>query len=147
MSARDAAGGADLDRVVFFSDGVFAIAITLLVINLHVLNVAGHRLSDALLHLWPRVLSYGLSFAVIGLYWMGHHRMFRHIRAVDRLLIVLNLILLGLVAFLSHSASAVVGRSIRTAFASPRAGEYGRGLVFVARSALRVRYADEGVFD
>ncbi len=103
----------ELDRIIFFSDGVFAIAITLLVIGLKVpslpSNVANGELSRRLLDEWPRVLSYALSFAVIGLFWIGHHRAFRHVRGFDHRLILLNLLFLGLIAFLPFP-TAVLGR-------------------------------------
>jgi uncharacterized membrane protein len=103
----------ELDRIIFFSDGVFAIAITLLVIDLKVpslpSSVSDATLSDHLLDAWPRVASYALSFAVIGLFWMAHHRLFAHIRRFDHRLIVLNLVFLGLIAFLPYP-TAVLGR-------------------------------------
>jgi uncharacterized membrane protein len=103
----------ELDRIIFFSDGVFAIAITLLVIGIRVpslpSDVGNAELSRHLLDEWPRVLSYAVSFAVIGLYWIGHHRAFAHIRRFDHRLIVLNLLFLGLIAFLPWP-TAVVGR-------------------------------------
>jgi len=103
----------ELDRIIFFSDGVFAIAITLLVIGLRVPALPSHvsnsELSRRLLDEWPRVLSYTVSFAVIGLYWIGHHRAFAHIRRFDHRLILLNLTFLGLIAFLPFP-TAVIGR-------------------------------------
>jgi uncharacterized membrane protein len=103
----------ELDRIVFFSDGVFAIAITLLVIGLKVPSLPSGftdgELSHRLLDEWPRAASYAISFAVIGLYWIAHHRVFAHLRRFDRRLIVLNLVFLGLIAFLPFP-TAVFGR-------------------------------------
>jgi uncharacterized membrane protein len=111
--AAEAERTTELDRIIFFSDGVFAIAITLLVIGLRVpalpSHVADSELSRRLLDEWPRVLSYAVSFAVIGLYWIGHHRFFGHIRRFDHRLILLNLAFLGLIAFLPFP-TAVLGR-------------------------------------
>jgi uncharacterized membrane protein len=111
--AAEAERTTELDRIIFFSDGVFAIAITLLVIGIRVpalpSNVANSELSRHLLDEWPRVLSYAVSFAVIGLYWISHHRFFGHIRRFDHRLILLNLVFLGLIAFLPFP-TAVLGR-------------------------------------
>jgi uncharacterized membrane protein len=90
----------DVDRVVAFSDGVFAIAITLLVLSIDVPDVPQRKLGDALEDLLPYVFTYFLSFLVVGLYWLAHHRMFRALERVDRNLLWLNLALLSLVAFL-----------------------------------------------
>ena len=96
------AGRLEYDRVVFFSDAVFAIAITLLIVDLQVPEVAhvesGRQLRDAL----PRIGGFALSFAVIGLFWMGHHRLFRHIKGLNWSLVLLNLLFLGCIAFLPH---------------------------------------------
>jgi uncharacterized membrane protein len=90
----------DVDRLVAFSDGVYAIAITLLVLSLSVPNGPDDRLGDELRDLGPQLLSYALSFAVIGRYWVAHHRMFRSLRRVDGTLLTINLALLGCIALL-----------------------------------------------
>jgi len=86
-----------LERVVFFSDAVIAIAITLLVIGLVVPSIA--HANDAtfiqlLTDLAPRYLAFAFSFAVIALYWLAHHRMFRYIVHWDGGLLRLNLVFL-----------------------------------------------------
>jgi hypothetical protein len=95
----DDRGAAALERLVFFSDAVFAIAITLLVIEIDVPAGEGDLLA-ALRELAPQLTSFLVSFAVIGTFWMGHHRMFRHIDAESPRLVQLNLLLLFCVAFL-----------------------------------------------
>jgi uncharacterized membrane protein len=81
-------------RVEAFSDGVFAIAITLLVLNLKVpAGPAGH-LGQALTRQWPTYAAFLLSFAFIGIMWVNHHRLFNHIRRSDNGLLFLNLLLL-----------------------------------------------------
>jgi uncharacterized membrane protein len=96
--------GRALDRMIAFSDGVFAIAMTLLVLSLTVPSLTGSadevngELWDALKEQSPELLSYAISFAVIGRYWLIHHRTFRLVRRADAPLLVWNLALLGLVA-------------------------------------------------
>ncbi len=81
-----------------FSDGVFAIAATLLVLNVHVPSGAPH-LAHALVELWPSIVAYLISFLLIGLIWANHHSMFVHFARVDRPLQFLNVLLLADVAF------------------------------------------------
>lgn len=88
----------DTDRVEAFSDGVFAFAITVLVLAIAVPE-AGARLSPALLHLWPSYLAYLMSFVVIGAIWINHDAMFRHIARVDSWVLILNLGQLLFIAF------------------------------------------------
>lgn len=92
------AEGDTMDRLVFFSDAVFAIAMTLLVIELRVPDVADDDLAEALGALLPGYLAFTLSFMVIGMVWMSHHRKFRMIRHYNQGLIRLNLLLLLFVA-------------------------------------------------
>jgi uncharacterized membrane protein len=84
-------------RAEAFSDGVFAIAITLLVLSL---VVSGHgTLTSQLLAAWPRYFAYVVSFLTIGIMWMNHHTILAHVQRVDRPLLVINLLLLmGIVA-------------------------------------------------
>jgi uncharacterized membrane protein len=97
----------ELERLVFFSDAVIAIAITLLVVTL-ALPEATENVGDALLDRWPQMLSYVLSFLVIGVFWMAHHRIFRYVRSIDQRLIWLNLLFLMCVAFIPFP-TAVLG--------------------------------------
>src|SRR5579872_4696775 len=95
-----AAGEKETGRVEAFSDGVFAIAITLLVLELHVPDrAAGVPLTAALAGQWPSYLAFLTSFATIGIMWINHHRMFTLIRRSDHTLLVLNgLLLLAITA-------------------------------------------------
>ncbi len=106
---RMIAGGAETDRLVFFSDAVFAIAMTLLVVELHVPEVANLELGAALSALTPQYLTFMLSFVVIGAVWMSHHRKFRAINRFDQTLVRLNLFMLLAVASLPFS-TAVLGK-------------------------------------
>jgi uncharacterized membrane protein len=106
------AGFMEYDRVLFFSDAVFAIAITLLAITLRVPEALGHGLATgkALHDAAPSILGFWISFAVIALFWIGHHSIFRFITALDRPLIALNLLFLGVIAFLPYPTE-VLSRS------------------------------------
>jgi uncharacterized membrane protein len=93
-----------LDRILALSDGVFAIALTLLVLNIEVPEIPGdpvaEELPGELLDLWPKFLSYLLSFVVIIFYWIAHHSIFGLIKDHDRVLVWLNSLFLLCVAFL-----------------------------------------------
>ena len=93
-------------RLEAFSDGVFAIAITLLVIEIKVPEDTAH-LAEQLRHLWPSYLGYVISFLVIGLIWANHHAMFDHIASADRMLLFLNTLLLLLVALIPFTAGVL----------------------------------------
>lgn len=83
----------DSSRVEAFSDGVLAIAITLLVLDLHVSTTPG-SVATALVEQWPEYLAYVASFIYIGVIWVNHHAMFRRIARVDPGLLWVNLTLL-----------------------------------------------------
>jgi uncharacterized membrane protein len=88
-------------RLEAFSDGVFAIAITLLVLDLRVPprdKVAEGDLVTALAHEWPAYFAYAVSFLVVGIIWVNHHMIFNKVRLVDRPVLFINLILLLLVS-------------------------------------------------
>jgi TMEM175 potassium channel family protein len=102
-------GFLEYDRVLFFSDAVFAIAITLLAFDLP---------KRGLHHAAPRLYSFGISFAVIGLFWLGHHAIFRYITALDRRLIMINLLFLGFIALLPYP-TRLLGRPGGTPHAAP----------------------------
>ncbi len=91
-------------RLEAFSDGVFAIAITLLVIELHV-PTGSEPLVKGLEHEWPRYLGYFVSFAFIGGVWIAHSNMTRFLKAADPDLMRLNLMLLLFVSFLPFTTA------------------------------------------
>ena len=101
--------GLGLERIVFFSDAVMAIAITLLVIDLKLPDlppaVAAAELPTRLAELTPRIMSFVISFAVVGVYWTSHHRYFGHIQRYDGRLLVLNLIFLLFIVLMPFVAS------------------------------------------
>jgi uncharacterized membrane protein len=92
-------------RLEAFSDGVFAVAITLLVFNIVVPNASNGHLRQALLDEWPAFASYAVSFVTIGIIWVNHHGTLERIRLVDRPLLFINLFLLMTVAFLPFPTS------------------------------------------
>jgi uncharacterized membrane protein len=93
--------GLSTNRLVAFSDGVFAVAITLLVLNLQVPQITSvSELVPRLGELWPKLLSYALSFVIVGIYWVAHHNTFHYIQRSDRNLLWLNILLLMCIVFL-----------------------------------------------
>ena len=103
----------DTQRLEAFSDAVFAIAITLLIIEIGVPHVeAQGSLTEALLDLWPSYFGYAVSFLTIGVMWINHHHMFKDIVRCDHTLLVLNLLLLLGVAFVPFP-TAVVAEYVR----------------------------------
>jgi uncharacterized membrane protein len=92
--------GRDTGRIEAFSDGVFAIAITLLVIEIGVPHVEGTTLFGALVEQWPSYLGYAISFLQIGVIWANHHNRFRFIVRSDHVLLFLNILFLMCVAFI-----------------------------------------------
>jgi TMEM175 potassium channel family protein len=123
----------DSRRVESFSDGVFAVAITLLIFSLLPVGsrALGYRsLADA----WPQYAAYVVSFLTIGIMWMNHHVLFSHVRLVDRPLMVLNLLLLmGVVAI--PFPTALVAEHLTGPNASggrPAAAVYGFVMVVIS---------------
>jgi uncharacterized membrane protein len=96
---------ATTQRLEAFSDGVIAIAITLLVLNIKVPNARSGQLLDSLANQWPSYVAFVLSFVVIGIMWVSHHSMFERIAQVDRGLLFVNLTLLLGIAFLPFPTS------------------------------------------
>jgi len=101
------------ERLVFFSDAVFAIAITLLVLDLRA--PAGPLDEQAWREIFPKVLGFGISFFVIGIYWMAHHELFGSLESEDGPLKVANLAFLASIVFLPFPTSLIAGRVNSTA--------------------------------
>src|ERR1700682_1711481 len=95
-------------RVEAFSDGVFAVAITLLVLNIKIpgLDLSPSNLPNEtqlwieLVKEWPMLAAYVTSFATIGVMWINHHRLYSHIKRTDTVLLLLNLLLLLIIVFI-----------------------------------------------
>lgn len=90
-----------------FSDGVFAVAITLLVVNLVVPRRGGPPILDQLSAAWPSFVAYLISFLTIGIIWVNHHALVRNIAVVNRTLLFLNLVLLMFVVTIPFSTATM----------------------------------------
>jgi uncharacterized membrane protein len=102
-----------IDRIGAFSDGVFAVAITLLVLSIAVPALKGNATNADLWHslssVWSHFLAYALSFLIIGAFWYRHHDLFDYMERADPLLIWLNLVFLMIIAFIPY-ATSLLGR-------------------------------------
>ncbi len=102
---RRAENEIEFGRIVAFSDGVFSIAITLLVLNLGIdKGLTEGQIDNALWDQRDLFFAYAISFAVIGRFWLVHHRFFSEVRAFDGRLIALNLVYLGAVVLIPFSS-------------------------------------------
>lgn len=106
---RTIAEGSSPERANAFSDAVFAIAMTLLVLEIHVPEADGGDLAASLAALVPSYLTFVLSFMVVGAIWMSHHRKFRAIERLDQPILRMNLLMLLVVASLPLP-TAILGR-------------------------------------
>jgi uncharacterized membrane protein len=100
--------GTDVERLVFFSDAVFVIAITLLALEIRLPGVhdpTARDLRRALLNLLPQFYGFAISFWIVGVYWLAHHRIFRYIKAYGRRLMVIDLFFLMWIVLMPFSAS------------------------------------------
>jgi len=111
-----------LERLIYFSDAVFAIAITLLALNIHLpadvpsgIGVSDSVLAAALSQMGPKIVSYVISFLIISIYWISHHRLFRRVQRYDSRLILINLVLLMTIGFMPFPTSLVSEYGNRTA--------------------------------
>jgi uncharacterized membrane protein len=96
-----------LDRLNAFSDGVFAIAITLLVLSIEVPAGNGKSLGDDLRDLGPDITAYFIGFAVIGLFWFGHSTMFSYLSRTSGRLTLVNLVLLAMISLMPFTTSVL----------------------------------------
>ena len=96
-------------RLEAFSDGVLAVAITLLVLDLHLEPGNGESLLDQLVAAWPSFAAYLVSFLVIGVIWVNHHSILRWATAVDRVLLSWNLVLLMFVTTIPFTTATLAG--------------------------------------
>lgn len=108
-----------LERLIFFSDAVFAIAITVLILDIHLPpggdTADNGQLLRILTRLWHKYLAYIISFWVIGQYWISHHRKFLLIKRFDNRLLSFNLLLLLVIAFIPFPTAVISENGNRTA--------------------------------
>jgi len=100
-------------RVEAFSDGVFAVAITLLVLQFVVPDAKSGQLLARLLGQWPQLVTYAASFLTVGVVWVNHHAIFRGLRSVDRTIQFINLVLLLTVVLVPYPTE-VLGRYLNS---------------------------------
>lgn len=115
-------------RLETFSDGVFAIAATLLILDV---QLADGPLGHELLHAWPSYAAYSVSFLTIGIIWVNHHTVFGQIGRVDRTFLFLNVLFLMLVAFIPFP-TRLVAEQLRADGAEAAALAYGATLTATA---------------
>ena len=118
-------------RLETFADGIFAIAATLLIIDVSV-RANGDRLGNALAHAWPEYVAYAVSFLTIGIMWLNHHEVLRHIGRADRTFLSINILLLMTVAFVPFP-TRLVAEHLRDS--GVRAAAFAYGLTMVAEAA------------
>ena len=126
-----------LARLEAFSDGVFSIAITLLVIEIHVPQV-DHGLAAALLAQWPSYLAYVVSFVIIGIWWANHHELFEHFQRSDHLLMLLNTLHLMCIAFLPFSTAVVADYLLQPSAEADVAAAFYVGTLLLAAIAYNL---------
>ncbi len=138
-------------RVEAFSDGVFAIAITLLILDLHVplppASGGPFNLAAELGRLWTSLLAYFMSFAIILVMWVNHHRIFALVRRVDQAFLFWNGLLLMFVTFVPFPTSllaAYMGRSDRESFRTAAIVYSGHGCLIAVAFIGLWRYAIKG---
>jgi TMEM175 potassium channel family protein len=115
-------------RLEAFSDGVFAIAATLLILNV---QANGSPLGRELGRIWPSYVAYGVSFVTIGIIWVNHHTVMAQIAKVDRTFLMLHVLFLMLIAFIPFP-TALLAQHIRSDGAQAAALSYGVTLTLTA---------------
>ncbi len=127
-------------RIEAFSDGVIAVAITLLALDLHVPNpAAGGSLAAHLGAQWPGYVAFVVSFLTIGIIWINHHAMLRRLVAVDHVVLMLNLVLLLTICVLPFS-TALMAQYLRAGHGQKLAAAvYGGSLLVMSLAFLAMQ--------
>src|ERR1041385_2544927 len=118
-------------RLETFAAGVFAIAATLLVLNVDVPDLEGQSLAHALGHHWAAYLGYAVSFATIGIIWVNHHTLLNQVRGADRTFLFINVFFLLCVAFIPFP-TRLLATYLRTGDGRAAAAAYGITLTVTA---------------
>jgi uncharacterized membrane protein len=118
-------------RLETFADGVFAIAATLLVLNVEVPDLGDHSLAHELVRLWPAYVGYAVSFATIGIIWVNHHTVLSQLRGADRTFLFINVLFLLCIAFIPFP-TRLLATYVRTSDGSAAAVAYGITLTATA---------------
>ena len=139
------------ERLEFFSDAVFAIAITLLILEIKVPQMHGAEASASaslgakLLHLYPSYFGYVFSFLMIGIYWVNHHQIFKLYRRSDHIFLLLNIFFLMCVAFLPFSTAVLAEYLTHAEYRQTAITFYAFGLFLPAFAWLLIwLYASRG---
>jgi TMEM175 potassium channel family protein len=118
-------------RLETFADGVFAIAATLLILNVEVPELAGRSLTHELVKLWPAYVGYAVSFLTIGIIWVNHHTVLRQLRGIDRTFLFINVFFLLCIAFIPFP-TRLLATYVRTDNGEAAAFAYGITLTVTA---------------
>jgi uncharacterized membrane protein len=127
----DAAAAKETSRLETFADGVFAIAITLLVLEIRI-PAPGEDLREALFNQWPSFAAYVTSFLTIGVMWVSHHQMFTIIRRTTTTFLFLNVLFLLPVAFVPYPTALVAGHILEEGARTTAVLVYGGVSVVIA---------------
>jgi uncharacterized membrane protein len=121
------------NRLESFSDGVIAVAVTLLVLDIHVPEASSHEsLLHALLHNWPHYAAYVVSFMTIGIIWINHHAMISRLAQADHSILILNLLLLMSIVLLPFATELMAAYLRASSGQSLAAGVYGGAFLLMA---------------
>ena len=138
------------ERLEFLSDGIFAIAITLLILEIKVPQMHGAEnastsLGAGLLHLYPSFFGYVFSFLMIGIYWVNHHQIFKLYRRSDHIFLLLNIFFLMCVAFLPFPTAVLAEHLTHAEYRQTAITFYAFGLFLPAFAWLLIwLYASRG---
>jgi uncharacterized membrane protein len=131
-------------RLETFADGVFAIAATLLILNVEVPDLGEHSLAYELTKLWPAYIGYAVSFLTIGIIWVNHHTVMGQLRGIDRTFLFINVFFLLCIAFIPFP-TRLLATYVRTDNGEAAAFAYGVTLTATAAFFnLMWRYAIGG---